>query len=112
MGNYSIRTINGSKVVHGIQYSNVTSVQVAWAWLILPLCIVFLALVFLVATIRKSQGEIKAWKSLSLAALSALSSETKARMGGLTSISVIGERAKGIKVRMEKDGDGLKLIVQ
>lgn len=98
-------------MVNGTAYSNETYVKVVWAWLILPLCIVFLALVFLVATIWQSRGGKKAWKSSSLAALSVLSSETKAKLGGLTSISVIGERAKGMKVKMEEDRDGWKLIV-
>ncbi|KAF4629081.1 hypothetical protein G7Y89_g9069 [Cudoniella acicularis] len=109
----NLRTGTGSVAFEGVMYGVETYVLVVWVWLILPIYIVLLTLIFLLATIQMSHGcRTKTWKSSSLAVLSGLSSETQDQLGGLTSMATVEERSERVRVRMVEDKSGWKLAAE
>lgn len=80
-----------------------TYVQAAYVWLTLPIGVVFLTLIFLLATMAKShKAKIEIWKSSSLAALRGLHPGLHYDLGGgLRTISEVEELAEFLEVKME-----------
>jgi hypothetical protein len=110
---YSLRTGTGNLSIQGVELAIETYVLAVWAWLVLPICVVLLTLVFLLVTIWKNtQQRSKTWKSSSLATMIALSSEAQVQLGSLTSMSTIEERAKEMKARMVEESGKWKLVAE
>ncbi|KAI9804668.1 MAG: hypothetical protein M1833_006743 [Piccolia ochrophora] len=71
----------------------------------------FTILGFVAATIYVStKSRIPAWKSSYVAALQGLSTETSRAMGDLALAAVIERRAKEVHVRLDRMGDGWRLV--
>jgi hypothetical protein len=66
-----IRTVgSGNEDVRGIAYSQEVYIHVQWEWLIFPLILLILSLVFLIATIMKtSDGAMDIWKTSAIPTL-------------------------------------------
>lgn len=84
-----------------------TYVHVRWEWIILPVLILFISLIFIVATVLKSSSEMKEvgiWKTSALAALmNGLDEPVQRRVGALTKMSDVRTAAERLKVRIVPD---------
>ena len=69
----TLRSSNSSELVLGKAYYTEAYVSVQWVWLILPISLLFLSLVFLVSTIiktgREDAAQVGVWKTSAIAAL-------------------------------------------
>lgn len=89
----------------GVAFSLLPYVGTDYTWLIFPITLVSLTLVFLLATISKSQRlGSRVWKSSNIATLQGLHIDLHNSLGGLTSISAMDEKAKIVKVRFDMEG--------
>jgi len=85
-----------------------TYVSAQYKYLVLPIGLIILTLVFLITTIVRSRM-IEVWKSSNLAVLSGLDKETREALGNFTSVASLKERAMDIKVVLRKDENGWKI---
>lgn len=92
---------NESQVVdfQGTAFTPVPYVDTEYEWLVFPISLVSLTIIFLLATILKSQRlRSRVWESSNFATLKGLASEVNSELGGLFSISEMEEKAKNVKV--------------
>lgn len=88
----------------GTARAPVAFVETNYLWLIFPIGLVSLTLVFLLATILKSQRlGSRIWKSSNLATLQALHENLHIRLGGLSSITEMEETAKNVEIRLNME---------
>jgi len=86
----------------GTAFSLQPFVGTDYTWFIFPLSLVSLTLVFLIATISKSQRlGSRVWKASNIATLQGLHTDLHAHLGGLSSVSEMDEKAKSIEVRFD-----------
>jgi len=86
----------------GVVLESVVFVEANYLWLLFPLGLVGLTLIFLLATISKSKRlGSRIWKSSNLATLQRLHIDLHTRLGGLSSISEMEEKAENLKVRFD-----------
>jgi hypothetical protein len=98
-------------MVDGVNKSVETYISVDWFWLIFPFFVAVFTFAFLLATIVKNSGRrAKLWKSSSLAVLSGLNRDTKVRVGDLSEMTMMRERAKGVHVRLVEDHGQWQLV--
>lgn len=96
----------------GTAYAPIAFVETNYLWLILPISLVSFTLIFLLATIHKSQRlGSRVWKSSNLATLQGLHGKLHTRLGGLISISEMEKNISNLEVRFNLDmnskaGDG------
>lgn len=89
----------------GIALAPVDFVETQYLWLLLPIGLIFLSLVFLIATISKSDRlGSRVWKSSNVAILQGLHLDLHTKLGGLSSISEMEEKAEKLKVRFDMEG--------
>lgn len=88
----------------GTAFAPIAFVEINYLWLILPITLIVLTLVFLLATISKSQhlGN-RVWKSSNLATLQGLNGELHTKLGGLSSISEMEEKTKEVEMKFNLD---------
>ncbi|KUJ14941.1 uncharacterized protein LY89DRAFT_720369 [Mollisia scopiformis] len=107
----NFRTGVGSTTVNGANNSLQTYISVDWYWLIFPCFMLLFAMIFLLVTIAKNHARRgEAWKSSSIAVLSGLSSDAKAKLGDLTFMTSMQERAKEIRVRLVEENGHWQLV--
>lgn len=93
--------------ITGTANSAKTYVQAQYLWLTLPIGLVFLTLIFLIATISKSRkAKIEIWKSSSLAVLQGLDPELHTQLGALHTMDEVEEISEGLEVRIEMGAAG------
>lgn len=93
------------KSFQGIALAPVAFVETNYLWLLLPIGLVSLTLVFLFATILKSQRlGSRVWKSSNLAMLQGLHGDLHAELGGLSSITEMEDKARDVKIRLNMEG--------
>lgn len=92
-------------MVQGIALAPVNYVAIQYLWFFLPVALISITLVFLLATILKSQRlGSRVWKSSNLATMQGLHIDLHTKLGGLSSLSEMEERAELIKVRFDMEG--------
>lgn len=99
-----IRSSSSKSLVVGSVSSMETYVAVRWVWLSLPLAVLFLCLIFLVATINKSSREsekVGVWKTSALATLLyGLPDDMQSKITASTSSGTPRAKAKELKIKM------------
>ncbi len=97
---------NGTLQVIGTVWTTETHVQVRWLWLLYPIILQALSLIFLIWTmIRQSRSNIAIWKSSSLAALFHTEVFPRGEGCALLQRSLMEEKAARINVVLsEKEG--------
>jgi len=96
-----MRESSGSINIHGTTYENIAYINVDWKWLTFPIALLVLGLIFLVATIVKSQfSSVGIWKGSTVATMLILKEDTRRELGPLSSSSRMTQLAKSKKVRL------------
>lgn len=89
-----------------------TYVSVNYEWLIFPISIVLLTLIFLLTTMIKSYRHgTHVWKSSTLAVLSALGPEAREALGVPGSIVDMDAKAKKLRLVMRQREEGWRMEV-
>ena len=102
----SIRTYPNSSVLVPGSGAFETFIQARWGWLALPLILFVVTFIFLVLTIHKSSssGDIRTWKNSALAVLlNGLTDDARKTVGPPGELSVMWERARKVKVRLDPE---------
>jgi hypothetical protein len=82
-------------------------VKVQWAWLTVLIALEVSGIVFLAATIIKTnKAKIAVLKSSSLASMCALSEESKEYIGASKGRGILFKNALGLEVKLERDESG------
>lgn len=77
----AMRSTNNTEHILGLAFTSEVYVKVSWAWMILPLIVLFASLAFLIATVRQSSQGPQTWKNSAVATLMhALPGEVQQRL--------------------------------
>ena len=94
-------------MVNGTSYSLVSYVEVEWPWLVLPVAIAFLSLLFLIGTMKQSsRTKAKPWKTSTLATLQVLSNELHDELGPLVEVETMEQATEKHFVQLEEQDGG------
>ena len=103
-----LRSSTSKHMLHGDAYNMVTYVSVRWEWLTLPLGLLFVAFIFLAATVAKSAVEIDrlgVYKSSAYATLLyGLSDDLQHKITRSGSTGTPRAKAKELKVKIQPNG--------
>jgi hypothetical protein len=97
--------IDSNEMLRGEAFSMENYVEVRWQWLTLPLCVLFVSLIFLAATITKSALErdrVGVWKTSAYATLLyGLPEELRKKITRSSSTGTPRSKAKEMKVKLQ-----------
>jgi len=100
----AIRSSSSGEMVYGKAFDNEVYVEVTWAWLTLPLCLLFVSCVFLVSTVIKSateKGQVSIRKNSAIATLLyGLPDHYQKRLAKTSSGGTPRTKAKDLRVRL------------
>lgn len=105
---HSIRANSNQTVIAaGDAIVGETYVHVRWGWIVLPVSMLFISLIFIIATVIKSsseRNEVGIWKTSALAALmNGLDAPVQQNVGPLRKMSDVRKAAERLKVRIFPD---------
>ncbi|KAF2261019.1 hypothetical protein CC78DRAFT_608859 [Lojkania enalia] len=99
-----IRSSSSNQTVTGNAYDRETYVSVRWAWLSLPLTLLFMSFIFLIATVMKSsreKGEVGIWKTSAVATLLyGLPDDVQRKINASTFMGTPRTKAKFLRVKL------------
>lgn len=108
----NIRTNKGAgPSASGVAMSTKSVIQIEWPWMVLPLALLFLSLIFLLLLVAKTRAQkLSAWRTNSLATIfHGLDDEDRMAAGLLDEKHVMEMVGKEMQVKMVYDALGWKL---
>lgn len=108
----AIRVADNSSFTVGMAYQAESYIHIRWAWIALPVTLVFCTLGFLITvSLVCKREDVEVWKNSSAAVLfHGLDDEGRRGLGMLNRDAAMDDAAESLIVKMELSGEGWRLV--